>query len=112
MKQELFEQYVKLVTENNGAYKLAARKLVKDKLKQHLAVITSQYLQEGMPTSKAAELAKASDEYKQKLDEATKLLMDAEVILAKQKSIEMQFEYWRSTESTKRKEMDLEKSLT
>ena len=112
MKQELFEQYVKLLTEDNGAYKLAARKLVKDKLKQYLAVITSKYLEEGMPTSKAAELAKASDEYKQKLDEATTLLMDAEIILAKMKAIEMQFEYWRSTESTKRKEMSLEKAIT
>jgi hypothetical protein len=108
MKEELLQEYVDLVEKNDGAYKLASRRLVKDKLKQYLAIITTEYLEKGMPVSKAETYAKSDTRYQQKLEAATQTMRDAEMIIAKQKSIEMQFEYWRSKESTKRAEMKLQ----
>ena len=105
MNKKKFQEYIELAEE--GAMKLASMKLVREKLKQYLSIETARYINLGYPVSKAQELARASDSYKERLDQATETVAEGETIRAKMKGIEMEHEYWRSKESSRRAEMKL-----
>lgn len=86
---------------------LAGSKLMKEKLKSQLAVITAEYLAEGMSVAKAEVNAKADPRYREYLLAAQRAVEKAEVARAEMKSIEIHHEWRRSQESSKRAEMKI-----
>jgi len=85
---------------------IAKSKLLRDKLKSFLAVLTLKYL-DGNSVSKAETLARASEEYRAYLTAAEKTLIDAEVGRSEIKAIEFRHDYERASEATRRQEMKM-----
>lgn len=105
MNEETLKKY--LITKDQ-AVTIAKSKLVKEKLKQYLAVLIAEKMEEeNVPVSKAEQLAKADSRYAELIEKAQAVIAEAEMIKAEQKSIEMTFEFWRTNEASRRAEMKL-----
>lgn len=101
--QDLSSELEKLVEKK--ALVIAQSKLMRDKLKSHLAVIQQDFINQGLPVTKAEVAARASDKFRQKLDEATKIVQEAEIAQAKRKGLEMRHEYYRSMNSLEKQKL-------
>ncbi len=95
-------EYLKTATEN--APRAAQAKLVKEKLKNYLALYTQRY--DGSHASAEAK-ARASEEYRQEVNEAQNILTKDEVSKAKLKSLEMEFSHKQSINATERAQISL-----
>lgn len=103
--KDVSELYLK--TAEESAMILAQSRTWKEKIKHYLALYQQAFVQEGMAVSKSEMLARAHPDYKNKIDEATILIGKAEVARARLKSIEMKFEFERSSEATRRAELKM-----
>ena len=105
MIQEAFQDYEKIAKEN--ALSIAKSKLVREKLKSFLAVITAEFLAKDFSVSKAETLARADQRYRDCLQEAQKTIQSAEIAKSLLKKIEMEFDWRRTEAATKRAEMNM-----
>jgi len=100
------DEYARIAEEDAG--NIAKAKLSKDKLKQMLAILTSDLLSSGVSSvAKAETMARASQRYVEFLKEAEDTMTKAELARARMKSLELAFEFYRSSNSLEKSKMRL-----